>query len=63
VVEAGFGEPEINAVKVPGWLAKNFESRWADSRRREQLLDLIRSVEKEPGMVDIGPQMMAIASK
>ena len=46
--EAGFSVQELAAVQGPGWLAVDFETRWADPGKRAQILQLVRAVEHEP---------------
>jgi ubiquinone/menaquinone biosynthesis C-methylase UbiE len=63
VREAGFSLTDIVAVEGPGWLVADFENRWGDARRRQQLLDLIRQVEHEPAMLAISHHVLAVARK
>jgi ubiquinone/menaquinone biosynthesis C-methylase UbiE len=61
--EAGFHEVEILAVQGPGRLRKDFERNWDNPYEREKLLNLIRAVESEPGLLAVSPHMLAIARK
>ncbi len=63
IAEAGFTMIELAAVEGPGWLARDFEARWADPARREQLLALVRSVEHEPVLLGLSLHMLAVAKK
>jgi ubiquinone/menaquinone biosynthesis C-methylase UbiE len=63
IAEAGFSSIEIFAVEGPGWLAKDFEARWADAARREQLVDLIRAVEREPILLGASMHLLGVARK
>lgn len=63
VSEAGFNVIELLPVEGPGGLAKDFEERWADPARRQQLLALMRKVEREPLMLGVSPHLLAIARK
>jgi hypothetical protein len=63
LVEAGFAVVELVGVEGPGWLAANFDERWADPARRNRLLDLLRSVEHEPGLICVSPHLLAVGKK
>ncbi|MGD0696886.1 MAG: class I SAM-dependent methyltransferase [Terriglobia bacterium] len=63
IAEAGFTTIEVAAVEGPCWLARDFEARWADPARREQLLALVRKVEHEPALLGLSPHMLAVAKK
>lgn len=63
LVEAGFAVIELVGVEGPGWLAANFDERWADPARRNHLLDLVRSVEDEPALIGVSPHLLAVARK
>ncbi len=61
--EAGFSAIEVLPIEGPGWLAKDFETRWSDPARRQRLLELIRAVEREPVLLGATPHLLAIAKK
>lgn len=63
IAEAGFTMIELAAVEGPGWLARDFEARWGDPARREQLLALVRKVEHEPALIGLSLHMLAVAKK
>lgn len=63
ITEAGFSMLELVGVEGPGWLARDFEARWSDPRRRELLLALVRRVEREPALIGLSLHMLAIAKK
>ncbi|MDA1313049.1 MAG: class I SAM-dependent methyltransferase [Acidobacteria bacterium] len=63
VQDAGFGTVSILPVEGPGWLAKDFEERWANPSRRKQLLDLVRRTEKESSLLMVSPHLLAIAER
>lgn len=60
-IEAGFLDVEVFAVEGPGWLARDFDDRWADSARRGCLLELMRQVEREPALMGISPHLLVVA--
>ena len=61
IKQAGFSVERIVPVEGPVWLARDFEARWSDPARRDQLLHLARTVEREPGMLAVSPHLLAIA--
>lgn len=60
ISEAGFSLIDLAAIEGPGWLAKDFEDRWADPARREQLLAAVRAVEREPALFGVSLHLLAI---
>ncbi len=63
VQDAGLSNVNILPVEGPVWLAKDFEERWADRSRREQLLDLVRGTEEESSLLMMSPLLLAIAER
>lgn len=63
VTEAGFSMVELVAIEGPVWLARDFNARWADPARREQLLALVRKVEREPALLGLSLHLLASARK
>jgi ubiquinone/menaquinone biosynthesis C-methylase UbiE len=61
IEEAGFSSVELFAIEGPGYLAKDFEARWADPSRRKILLDLIREVELEEILLGVSSHWLALA--
>ncbi len=49
--ESGFAPPELLAVEGPAWAAQDFDTRWQDPARRQQLLNLVRTIEHEPALL------------
>ncbi|MFZ1141713.1 MAG: methyltransferase domain-containing protein [Candidatus Sulfotelmatobacter sp.] len=62
-LNAGFQVLELLAIEGPGWLARDFERLWNDSRQRESLLAAVRKVESEPSVLGASSHIMAIARK
>lgn len=60
---AGFQVMEVLALEGPGWLARDFERLWNDPVQREQLLDAVRRVEREPSIIGASSHVMAIGRK
>ncbi|MFZ0733938.1 MAG: class I SAM-dependent methyltransferase [Candidatus Sulfotelmatobacter sp.] len=60
---AGFHVLEIVAIEGPGWLARDFDRLWNDTRQRERLLAAVRKVEREPSILGASSHIMAIGRK
>lgn len=58
--DVGFTKIEILAVEGFAWLLSDFNARWNDARRRAQLLDLIRMVEKQPSLMGMSAHLLGI---
>lgn len=60
---AGFNLAGLFAVEGPGAFVPEFQRRWKDPRNREQLLDLLRRVEREPALLGASPHLLAVGQK
>ncbi|MHC4777609.1 MAG: class I SAM-dependent methyltransferase [Planctomycetota bacterium] len=63
VCEAGFTVRGVVPIEGPAWLASDFEARWSDGARREQLLSLVHRTEGEPTLLGASPHFMVVAEK
>jgi len=63
VRDAGLILDDLFAVEGPGWLVPDFEARWQDDQRRQQLLDAIARVEREPSMLGASAHLIAVARR
>ena len=63
IVDAGFMFNRIVAVDGFGWMLPDFEARWKDPARRDQLLKFLCSTEKEPAIIGLSAHMMGIGWK
>jgi SAM-dependent methyltransferase len=61
VEEAGFSDVQILSVEGPGFLAADFERRWADPVQRETMLWAAEVVESEPEMLAAASHLLAVA--
>lgn len=57
---AGFAEVEVLGVEGPGWLARDFDERWQDERRRARLLELTRRVETEADILGCSLHLLGV---
>jgi SAM-dependent methyltransferase len=64
VREAGLGEPCMFGVEgVGGWLPRVLDDDLAVPDRRDLVLDLLRRVESEPGLLGASAHILAVASR
>jgi ubiquinone/menaquinone biosynthesis C-methylase UbiE len=63
VVEAGFAEVELFGIEGPGWILADFDERWRDARRRQDLLAIARRLEREPSIQGASAHLLAVARK
>ncbi len=61
--EAGLIVESIFAVEGPGWILSDFAERWQDQHRRQQLLDAIARIEREPSMLGVSAHLLAVARR
>jgi SAM-dependent methyltransferase len=60
VEDAGFSGVQILSVEGPGFLAADFERRWADPVQRETMLWAAEVVESEPEMLAAASHLLAV---
>jgi len=60
---AGFSVLSIVGLEGPGWLFADFEERWADPRRRDDLLRIARTLESEPSLQGVSAHVLAVARR
>jgi SAM-dependent methyltransferase len=63
VSAAGFSGVSVVGLEGPGWLFSDFDERWRDPRRREDLLRVARAMEAEPSMLGVSAHLLAIARR
>lgn len=63
VAAAGFSVLQVVGLEGPGWLFENFEERWRDARRREDILRVARALETEPSVQGISGHLLAVAQR
>jgi SAM-dependent methyltransferase len=60
VVAAGFRCEAVIGLEGPGWVFDDFAERWADARKREDLLRVARDLEGEESMVGVSAHLLAV---
>jgi ubiquinone/menaquinone biosynthesis C-methylase UbiE len=63
VVSAGFRCQGVFGLEGPGWILSDFDARWADSRKREDLLRAARALEREVSIVGLSAHLLAVGTK
>jgi SAM-dependent methyltransferase len=61
--DAGLILADLLAVEGPGWILPEFEARWRDDRRRQELLAALARVEQEPSMLGVSAHVLAVARR
>ncbi len=60
---AGFSLLSIVGLEGPGWLFPDFDQRWQDPRRREDLLRVARALESEPSIQAVSAHILGVARR
>ncbi|NIR50041.1 MAG: methyltransferase domain-containing protein [Phycisphaerae bacterium] len=63
VLEAGFQDVRVIGLEGPAWLLSDFERRWHDSERREEILWIARVLEQEPAIRALSAHLLAVGQK
>jgi ubiquinone/menaquinone biosynthesis C-methylase UbiE len=63
VRSAGFSVLSIVGLEGPGWLFADFDERWQDPRRRDDLLRIARALESEPSIQAVSAHILAVARR
>jgi SAM-dependent methyltransferase len=60
LTEAGYRDVRVFGVEGPGWLMPDFEARWNDPVRRNELFRVARLLEEEPSMTGASAHLLAV---
>jgi ubiquinone/menaquinone biosynthesis C-methylase UbiE len=63
LVSAGFNCQGVFGLEGPGWILSDFEARWVDPRKREDLLRVARALEREVSIVGLSAHLLAVSAK
>ena len=63
VASAGFRCQALLGLEGPGWVLSDFDARWADPRKREDLLRVARALESEAPIVGLSAHLLAVGIK
>lgn len=60
---AGFYGVDVRGVIGPAWLVPNLDEQWKDATQRENILRLVRLLEKEEAIMGLSTHILSIARK
>jgi ubiquinone/menaquinone biosynthesis C-methylase UbiE len=63
VESAGFACRAVLGLEGPGWILPDFDARWADARKREDLLRVARDLESEAAVVGLSAHLLAVGTR
>ena len=63
VVAAGFAKVDVFGIEGPAWILPDFDNRWRDPRRRQDLLMIARRFELEPSVQGVSAHLLAVGEK
>jgi len=63
VVSGGFQCQAVFGLEGPGWILSDFAERWADTRKRQDLLRVARALEREVSIVGLSAHLLAVGTK
>ena len=61
--EAGFTAADVRGVIGPAWLTPNLDQQWKDETRRENIMRMVRLLEKEETILGLSTHLLAIAKR
>jgi 2-polyprenyl-3-methyl-5-hydroxy-6-metoxy-1,4-benzoquinol methylase len=61
VRDAGFGDVQILAIEGPAWSAAQFHDAWSDPAQRQDLMEFLSLIEREPSVLGASAHLMAVA--
>jgi len=60
---AAFQDVQVLGVEGPGWMLPDFDARWKDPALRRDLLDVARTLEREPTILGASAHLIGIGWK
>jgi ubiquinone/menaquinone biosynthesis C-methylase UbiE len=63
VESVGFNCQGVFGLEGPGWILPDFDQRWADARKQEDLLRVARALEREVAIVGMSAHLLAVGTK
>lgn len=61
--EAGFSVRQLYGIEGPARMLSDFDARWADPRRRADMIWMAELLECEPSLIGLSPHLLAIGTK
>ncbi len=63
LLAAGLAVEGLYGIEGPGWILPDLAERWADARRRADLVAVARAVELEPSVIGASAHLLAVARR
>ena len=63
LLAAGLVVEGLYGIEGPGWILPDLAERWADARRRADLVAVARAVELEPSVIGASAHLLAVARR
>ena len=60
---SGFGETDIRGVIGPCWLIPNLDEAWKNAQKKENILSIVRMLEKEESIMGLSTHIVSISRK
>ena len=60
---AGFKDVDIRGVIGPTWLIPNIDEQWKENKRKENIMKVVRLLEKEKSIMGVSTHLLSIARK
>ena len=61
--QAGFPSPDLRGAIGPCWLIPNLDEAWNDPEKRENILKIVRLLEKEESILGLSTHLLCISKK
>lgn len=63
IVASGFQNVNVRGILGPAWLVPNLDEQWKNPERRENIMRIVRLLEKEDAIMGLSTHILSIASK
>ena len=63
VARSGLVVDGVYGLEGPAWILPDFAERWADARRRADVVRVARALESEPSVLGVSAHLLAVARK
>jgi ubiquinone/menaquinone biosynthesis C-methylase UbiE len=60
ILEAGFFDVNVFGIEGPAWIVPDFDERWRDPRRRQDLMAVARHLQSEPSIQGASAHLLAV---
>ncbi len=63
IEDAGFLDVDIRGVIGPCWLIRNLDRAWKNEKKRENIMRVVRLLEKEDSLMGLSTHFLSISRK